>query len=170
MAATGFGLFNVVVCYANVLQNMVNAASAGVCTICGRPKRRQTYTGGILHRTVRLFCTKCNHTVRGKDWVDADKKFADHCERTGHYRLDLSCTACDYTARHSWPDVGPDAFDDHAKKTGHHTMRIVCPDCGLSMEGASFAELYEEYEEHGHDTAHDSYTFEPRSRRRFGIS
>lgn len=103
--------------------------------------------------------------------MDADEKFADHCEQTGHYRLDLSCTACNYTARHSWPYVGPDAFDDHAKKTGHHTMKIVCPDCGLSMEGDSFAKMYEEYEEHGHETAHDSYRFEPLPhRRRFGIS
>ena len=35
------------------------------------------------------------------------------------------------------------------------------------MEGGSFAKMYEEYEEHGHQTAHDSYRFESR---RFGFS
>ena len=106
---------------------------------------------------VRLFCSKCRYSVRGKDWGEADEKFAAHCEKTGHYRLDLSCMSCDYTARHSWPDVRLDAFDAHTKKTGHKHVKIVCPDCGLSMEGDSFAKLYPRYEEHGHETAHDSY-------------
>ena len=152
----------------NAIQTSRSASTGGSRTASGISAALTRVLAGGTHNqtinipttillTVRLFCSKCKYSVRGKDWGEADKKFANHCEKTGHYRLDLSCMSCDYTARHSWPDVRLDAFDAHTKETGHKHVKIVCPDCGLSMEGNSFAKLYPQYEEHGHETAHDSY-------------